>query len=78
MERLSEDQELRDDFRLLGGVPLILSLLRYTHTHTHTHTHAHTIHTRTHTHTPYTRTHTIHNEAAVRAAAMEEERSLWL
>ena len=29
IERLSEDKELQDDFRLLGGVPLLLALLRY-------------------------------------------------
>ena len=27
VERLCEDTELREDFRLLGGVPLLLSLL---------------------------------------------------
>ena len=27
VERLCEDTELQEDFRLLGGVPLLLSLL---------------------------------------------------
>ena len=53
VERLCEDRELQDDLRLLGGVPLLLTLLRLAHTHTlsislsHTHTlslsHIHTL-----------------------------------
>ena len=29
IERLAEDSELQEEIRLLGGIPLILTLLRY-------------------------------------------------